>query len=200
MNPIIRAPLASANTTSLSVTVPIAGQSGNVSVTADNVCGSSAPETLAVTVAASASVYAGPDQVVCEGTSVVTLAGEIFGAITLKTHWDWVLVNDNGLFKNGDKLDTDYTFENGSSATGIIRIAIESLVSSVGCDFVSDTMSIIILPPPTASISSVSSVCYGETTTITITGTIGDYNKKIEVELTLSGERIIINSWKEKDD
>ena len=39
----------------------------------------------------------------------------------------------------------------------------------------------------------------GDNRIVTVTGTIGNYHKKIEVNLTLSGEQIIINSWKEKD-
>jgi len=35
---------------------------------------------------------------------------------------------------------------------------------------------------------------------ITLTGTVGDYNKKVEAEITLSGNVITINSWEEKDD
>lgn len=35
---------------------------------------------------------------------------------------------------------------------------------------------------------------------ITITGTSGDYNKKIEAEITLSGNVIAIDSWQEKSD
>lgn len=35
---------------------------------------------------------------------------------------------------------------------------------------------------------------------VTVTGTSGDYNKKIEVTLTLSGTAITIDSWEEKSD
>jgi len=35
---------------------------------------------------------------------------------------------------------------------------------------------------------------------ITVTGTTGDYNKKIQTTLTLTGNVIAINSWEEKSD
>ena len=35
---------------------------------------------------------------------------------------------------------------------------------------------------------------------ITVTGTTGDYNKKIQTTLTLTGNVITINSWEEKSD
>ena len=40
----------------------------------------------------------------------------------------------------------------------------------------------------------------GDDRLVTITGTVEEYNKKIEVNLTLLDEQIIINSWIEKDD
>ena len=40
----------------------------------------------------------------------------------------------------------------------------------------------------------------GNDRTITVIGTVENYNKKIEVNLTLSGNQITINSWREKDD
>ena len=46
----------------------------------------------------------------------------------------------------------------------------------------------------------ISVVSSGSDRIITVVGTVENYNKKIEVTLTLSGNQIIINSWKEKDD
>ncbi|QIA06263.1 HYR domain-containing protein [Draconibacterium halophilum] len=156
-------------TTSLSVTIPTVGQTGNVTVTANNVCGSSSQEILAVTVASDGSVYAGPDQKVCAGTTQVNLAGQISGAINHKNDWDWTLISGGSLeFKGEDNLNTLYYLP---SNTDTIYVEIHSTSSVGGCGFLSDTMMIIVLPDPTASISSLSPVCEGETSPVTFTGT-----------------------------
>jgi uncharacterized protein YuzE len=40
----------------------------------------------------------------------------------------------------------------------------------------------------------------GSDRTVTVVGTSGDFNKKIEINLTLTGNVIAINSWEEKND
>jgi hypothetical protein len=44
---------------------------------------------------------------------------------------------------------------------------------------------------------TISIVPSGSDRTITVTGSVDNYNKKIEVNITLSGQDIIVNSWEE---
>ncbi|WP_321370370.1 HYR domain-containing protein [uncultured Draconibacterium sp.] len=161
-------------TTMISVTIPTGAQSGDVTVIANNVCGSSSAAILPVSVDATGSVYAGPDQVVCEGTTQVTLAGQISGAISKKQDWDWDVSINGQTVKDAISSESDlsatYTFPDGWT-TGDLYVVIHSTNSVGGCGILSDTMIITVLPNPTANISSVSPVCEGETTTVTFTAT-----------------------------
>ena len=158
-------------TTMISVTIPTGAQSGDITVTANNVCDTSSPAILNVSVDATGSVYAGPDQIVCEGTTQVTLAGEISGAISKKGDWDWTLISGGSFpFKGEDELGTIYYFPSGFT-TGVLYVEIHSTSSVGGCGVLTDTMTITVLPNPTASINSVSPVCPGETTTVSLTAT-----------------------------
>ncbi|MCE4566171.1 HYR domain-containing protein [Maribellus sp. CM-23] len=163
-------------TTSLSVTVPIGASSGNVTVTANNICGNSTASTLAVSAASTGSVYAGPDIVVCEGISFAYMAGEIGGAIDRKGEWDWESITypENlphvQYFDDPDNLNTLFTFPTSfTSGTAYIRIFTTSSVA--GCGVLSDTMKITILPRPEATIVSTDTVCEGEDATVTISAT-----------------------------
>ncbi|WP_170111412.1 HYR domain-containing protein, partial [Mangrovibacterium marinum] len=153
---------AGQGTTSITVTVPIGASSGNVTVTANNVCGPGAVQTHAVTVAADASVYAGPDQIVCQGESSVELNGQVDGAVSpnKKSEWDWVLISGGTL--GGDKLQTTYNFPDGFT-TGVLYVVLQSNLSVVGCEFVSDTMKITVLAYPTAEAGGPDVVCQSAT-------------------------------------
>ena len=106
-------------TTTITVNVPLNAQGGNVTVTANNICGSSTASILAVSVANSATVYAGPDQTVCFGTASVQLAGQVGGAIQPNQHreWDWIAVS-GGTFQNDRILNTTFNFPNGGNTVG----------------------------------------------------------------------------------
>jgi len=156
-------------TTSITAQIPIGASSGNITVTANNICGSSVASSQPVTVDNSASVYAGPDQVVCFGTSQVTLAGDIDGAINLKTEWDWEAVN-GGTINSPDKINSTYTFPAGFTS-GVLTIVIIPDPAQVSCALANDSMTITVLPVPTASVSSTGPICEGESSTVTFTAT-----------------------------
>jgi len=178
-------------TTSLTVDVPMNAQSGSITVTANNICGSSLPSILPdISVASSATVYAGPDQVVCYGTSYVQLAGEVQGAIRNHTHWDWLAL-DLGTFANDRSLTTIYNFPDGGNTTGSLTVRLRSNVNAVGCPYAFDDMVITILPTPTVDDPTELELCNGElTSAINFTGTGTEYtwiNSNTSIGLPASG-------------
>ncbi|WP_297085586.1 HYR domain-containing protein [uncultured Draconibacterium sp.] len=163
-------------TTTISVTVPSGASTGDVTVTADNACGSSTATTYEVTVSATGTVYAGPDQVVCSGTRFINMEGEISGAIDRKTEWDWESIDypenhpQTVYFDDPDELTTLFNFPDAFTS-GTLRIRIFTTSSVSGCGYLSDTMTVTILPLPTAVITAVDTVCSGSAATVTVTGT-----------------------------
>ncbi|WP_320111174.1 PKD-like domain-containing protein [Draconibacterium orientale] len=162
---------AGQGTTSITVTFPLGDLNADISVVANNVCGPSAASILNVNVASTASVYAGPDQTICVGTSVVNLNGVLTGAVreNKKEEWDWEVLDGGNLGQ--DKLATTYSYL-GGFPVGTYRVVLKSNVTAVGCDQVSDTMLVTVLPEPTlASVTSNGPICEGETAVVSITAT-----------------------------
>ena len=145
-------------TSSISVTVPSNGASGSISVIARNVCGNSIPSTLEVTVASTAWVNAGPDQIVCVGTPTIQLSGSVGGAINRQNEWDWVLL-DVGTLSNATRLDAVYSLPNNGNTLGVYTVRIQSLVSAVGCDQTSDDMTVTVVAAPTANAGGPNETC-----------------------------------------
>jgi len=157
-------------TSSITVTVPSNGASGTISVIARNVCGSSISRTLAVTVASTAWVNAGPDQIVCVGTAAVQLAGSVGGAINRQNEWDWIL-EDGGTLSNGTRTDALYYLPNNGNTTGVYTVRIQSLVNAVGCDQTSDEMTVTVVAAPTANAGGPDEGCQSATPSpITLSG------------------------------
>jgi len=179
-------------TDSITVDVLINSQSGNVTVSANNACGSSVPSTLNVSVANTATVYAGPDQVVCYGTASVQLNGQVGGAIRPNQHneWDWIALS-GGTFSNDRILTPQYNFPNGGNTTGTLTVRLQSNVSEVGCPYASDDMLITILPIPVVNDPVDQVVCNGTpTSAVILTGTGTSYtwaNNNTSIGLAASG-------------
>ncbi len=172
-------------TQTLEVTIPVGvADVGNVTVAAYNICDTSEAYSLEVSVDNDATVYAGPDQYVCEDIMQVYLAGQIGGAIQDKQDWEWESVNypeTNQIhyIDNHDALNSLFTFHWNEDPEGpidnvgpgdSILIAIHATKNVGGCGYVSDTMVIYILPDPVATITT-DTVCEGESATLTITAT-----------------------------
>ncbi|WP_167604839.1 PKD-like domain-containing protein [Maribellus sediminis] len=159
-------------TTLLTVSVPAVAVSGYVKVVANNVCGSSDTTFHYVNVAAAAYVYAGDDQVLCEGATSVDLHGQVGGAVsTNKKDWEWVAVaGNNGDFKPDD-LNTTYDFPGGFT-TGILYVVLTTDIEVVGgCNVIADTMMITVLPNPTVDAGGPDTVCQSSTPlAITLSG------------------------------
>jgi len=151
-------------TLSLTVTVLTTADAGYVKVVANNVCGPSDTTYHYVNVDTEATVYAGPDQVVCQGTTSVNLSGQVGGAVTdNKQDWTWIAVagNNKNNFKPDD-LNTIYDFPDGYT-TGTLYVVLQSDVLSVGCGYVADTMMITVLPNPTVDAGGPDTVCQSST-------------------------------------
>ena len=114
---------------------------------------------MAVTVAATAWVDAGPDQIVCEGTTIVNLVGHVGGAIgeNKKNEWDWIALDGGSIGQ--DKLITTYEYPNPGLTPGVYRAVLKSNVSAVGCNQVSDTIFITVLANPTANAGGPDAAC-----------------------------------------
>ena len=113
----------------------------------------------------------------------------IIGAATL------IMALNSSLLGLGE-LGMGYTAGKSSTVIAITDGCLEEVLYQLKLDSDYDDNS-LVLDEGSCIINIIST---GDDRTITITGTIGDYNKKIEVKLTFSGERIIINSWEEKND
>ncbi|APG60217.1 LamG-like jellyroll fold domain-containing protein [Christiangramia salexigens] len=161
-------------THSITVDATSTATDGNISVTAENPCGTTPSVSIAVSAAPYAEVMAGADQTVCVGTSTITLNGGTGGAVgSQHSNWDWSDGSGNtNNFQNERRLDTDYNIpEPIRSNGGSITITITSTDPVGSCDVVSDSMILTVLPDPTADISGSTNICSGESSLITFTGT-----------------------------
>ncbi|TVZ60061.1 HYR domain-containing protein [Flavobacteriaceae bacterium MAR_2010_105] len=145
-----------------------------IRVTATNLCGTSTYSELLVSTDTFLYVNAGPDQYVCAGTTSVQLAGQIGGVITRKQQWDWEALTPGGSFSNPDSVTSNYTLPGSVGPGGSVTIRIFSTINNTNntCSGnVEDFMTIYVLPVPTASISGATTLCAGQSTNITFTGT-----------------------------
>lgn len=162
-------------TPSINTKVPSGASSGYVTVTANNVCGSSGASSLQVSVNNNAYISAGPDQTVCYGTSSVNLAGAIGGAINNKNAWDWIEDTFYALHTgivNPDILNTRYNLPNNGNITGQVKIKIKP-TKFVGCPVTEDEMIINVLPIPDATFAGTTpiEICSGNSASLAISGT-----------------------------
>ena len=156
-------------TTELTVTISTFAESGFIKVVAENVCGPSDTTYLEVTIDNTGTVYAGDDQVVCEGATQVTMFGQISGVIDGQNDWNWVY--DEGTMDDLSDLYSVYFFPPGFT-TGELFVAMESNNTKVACGgYLIDTMKITVLPTPSAAILETDTVCNGESATVTISAT-----------------------------
>ncbi|MFC4721072.1 LamG-like jellyroll fold domain-containing protein [Geojedonia litorea] len=144
-----------------------------IRVTATNLCGTSAYRELLVSTDTFLYVNAGPDQNICPGTTQVQLAGQIGGVIRRKNQWDWSSNVSGGSFTDPDDVNSIYILPSGVTPGTTITITIFSTTNTNNtCSgAVSDTMTIHVLPNPTASISGTNTICEGSSSNITFTAT-----------------------------
>ncbi|WP_018476254.1 T9SS C-terminal target domain-containing protein [Pontibacter roseus] len=145
-----------------SITVAVGTTSGNITVTASNPCGDSAPATLAVTPvpdvpAAKPGAITGETQY-CAGTNQVYFIDRVEGAVSY--HWtfpgaDWEIVSGQGT--------TRVTVKAGASA-GQVTVAAINKCGTPGTSTGLTVKAVGGVPPaPSAIISSTSSYCANTT-------------------------------------
>jgi len=159
------------NTALNSVYTPTASEisSGSVTLTltSNDPAGpcNAATDQMIITITASPSISAGPDQIICAGNSA-TLAGTIGGSGTTGT---W---SGGGGTYSPDNTDANavYTPSSAEATAGIASLTFTP-ANTGSCIGASDQMVITINPLPTANAGSTQKVCSGAV--ITLAGTIG---------------------------
>jgi hypothetical protein len=143
----------------------------NITVTATNTCGSETSDPLEVTVGTFPFVNAGPDQIVCAGTTEIQLDGTIGGA-TGNNDWTWSAPFGEFL-PNNKRLNGTYDFSGTSIITGGSVTITMSAEAEGACPDVSDEMILSVRPYPTATtaVSGADPICEGSSSTILFTAT-----------------------------
>jgi len=90
------------------------------------------------------------------------------------------------------ELDLGYTSQKGAEAMSVADGCMEEALRRIRLDTGYSGGSL--------SLGGGSCIIERSGNTITVTGTVDEYNKKIEAEISLNGNVITINSWEEKDD
>jgi hypothetical protein len=164
---------AGAGTNSITATAGSSATTGTrtISVTASNACGTSAASNLNVTVGTFASVDAGPDQTVCATTATINYSATVGGAIGGINDVQWTSSNGGTFTNSGRRANGTYTPSAAAIAAGSVTLTITTDDPAGTCAAVSDQFVITFRPTPTASISGVTPICSGSTTTITFTAT-----------------------------
>ncbi len=149
---------AGAGTTSITVTTGAGGQNGNISVTAQNSCGTSAARTLAVTVTANPTVNVGPGlAAICAGGTSAALGG---GVTSPATGGTWTSSAGGTFNPSATNLNATWTAPAAFSGTATL-----TLTSSGGiCGTATNSKPITVNPLPAAagSITGSASVCQGQ--------------------------------------
>jgi hypothetical protein len=157
-------------TTSITVDVGVQPTGDkNISVTANNACGSATSGNLIVTVGTFASVNAGADQTVCVGTRVISLQSTVGGATNSANDLTWTA--PSGTFSNANKDNPTYTIDNTLSTNGGSVVLMITARAEGNCPIVTDQMVVTVLPNPTATITGTTVICYNSTSTINFTAT-----------------------------
>ncbi|MFV8226813.1 LamG-like jellyroll fold domain-containing protein [Christiangramia aquimixticola] len=149
------------DTNQITLTAGVTATGGNITVRGVTECGQSEPTSLAVTTGTVAYVNAGPDQIVCAGTTTVQLAGEIDGVIKQGKDFSWDADVAGGSFsdQNGNnadkKLNPTYTIPPSIRDGGNVTITITSVSPSGTCPEPKvDQMILTVLSDATISIPS----------------------------------------------
>jgi len=157
----------SSTSTSISATPGSSAQSGNISVTANNNCGSSSVRTLSVTVIPIPNTPSQPGAIsgttsVCAGNGVQTYS---ISAVSNATSYTWNLPSG----WSGSSTGTSISATPGSSAqSGNISVTANNSSGSSPLR----TLSVSVSTPPTAptSISGTTTISSGQSTTLSAIG------------------------------
>lgn len=149
---------AGAGSASITVTTGNGGQNGNISVTAQNSCGTSSARTLAVTVTANPTVNVGPGlAAICQGGVSAALGGSVTSPATGGT---WSSSAGGTFTPAATNLNATWTPPVGYSGTATL-----TLTSSGGaCGTATGSKSITVNPLPgsAGAITGLNLVCSGQ--------------------------------------
>ena len=143
-----------------------------VEVKAMNVCGQSSARIYEpISVGNFVVTNAGPDQTVCSVISPINILGDYnFSGSNKNLSTQWTSSN-GGSFGNSSKLETTYTPSQAAINAGKTTLTLTTAAPSGACGPGKDEMIIFFKPDPTASISGTSTICTGNATDITFSGT-----------------------------
>ncbi|MBL7889079.1 MAG: proprotein convertase P-domain-containing protein, partial [Bacteroidia bacterium] len=119
-------------------------------------------DAMVVTINIQASANAGPDQIICAG-STVSLTGTRGGSATSST---WTS-SGSGTFANASATSTTYTPSAADIAAGTVTLTITTNDPAGPCPAATDNMVVTINPGATASAGSNQTICAGSTVTLT---------------------------------
>lgn len=164
---------AGSGTNEITVVLTAGAQNGdqNITVTAGNSCGTSAPSAiLTVAVGSFATADAGIDQTICFNTANITVNGSPGGAAN-KNKGTWS-TSGTGAFGDATKPGpTTYTPSTADKTAGSVTLTFTTDNPAGLCDAASDFLILTIRPMPIASISGTTSICSGTSSTITFNAT-----------------------------
>ena len=111
-----------------------------------------------------------------------------------------LIVALNASFLGINDLDIGYTSQRGSQAFATADGCIEETFRRIRLDTNYGVVGGTINLSLTKGSCTIDVVASSTDRIITVTGTVDDYNRKIEANISLSGSIITLNSWEEKDD
>lgn len=160
-------------TNTITVVLTAGAQNGdqNITVTASNSCGTSAPSAvLTVAVGSFATAYAGIDQTICFNTANITVNGTPGGAAN-KNKGTWS-TSGTGAFGDATKPGpTTYTPSAADKTAGSVTLTFTTDNPAGLCVAASDFLILTIRPVPVVSISGTTTICSGTSSTITFNAT-----------------------------
>ncbi len=133
-----------------------------VEVTPSNSCGPVVTDSVIYKVNANPVVIAGGNSTICETQPTFNVTSTI--QYTDSVVWT---STGSGSFDNANAEDPIYTFSPGDIAVGSVTFTITG--KKFGCPDVTDTMTVTIRKNPITNITSVNSICQGETVFFTAT-------------------------------
>jgi len=147
---------AGAGTTSITVTTGSTGQNGNISVTAQNACGTGVARNLAVTVAA--GTPAQPGAITGSITQCPVVSGQTYSISAVANATSYVWTVPTGWSITAGAGTTSVTVSSGAfGQNGAVRVSAQN---SCGTSTTSN-LSVTINARPTAVISGSATVCAG---------------------------------------
>ena len=141
-------------------------------------------DTMRIIFGSNVFVYAGIDQIVCEGVPTVTLNGIVTGG---SSTGDWSSLGTGAFIPDNQTLNAIYQFSSIDSILGFAQIVLTS-TNNGSCNAGTDTVLINIQPKPIVNAGSDIQICLGSPS-VNITGTFANTSS---IQWTSSGSGIFV--------